>query len=131
MPFTPITPNNLGEVTGTYTTSPESASPADRVLEFDFAKSPYGQVVVEELSPEVSTKEWPSYVALLVGENGSEGMHGTASTFIVRDGAQALLTTSEDGARTDIRWLEGSDLEIWVTGPSLSVDDCAKIAAAF
>ena len=100
-------------------------------MEFDFAKSPYGQVVVEEITPEVSSKEWPDYVSLLVGQNGSEEMHGSASSLSVRGGSQALLTTSEDGSRTDIRWLEGPDLEIWITGPALDVDDCSKIAEAF
>lgn len=128
VPFKAVTPAGLGETTGVFETDPEVASPSDRVIEFDFQNSSFGPVVVEELTPEVPTDRWERYVSLLEAQNGSEEMHGTASSYNVRNGSQALLTTSEDGTATDIRWLEGPDVEIWVRGPALTVDQCLEIA---
>jgi len=128
LPFTPLVPSGLGDPVGVFKTDPNTYAPEDMVLEFDYDSASYGRVIVKEITPEVNEDGWGAYVQLLLKQNGSPLLHGRFSTDVVRSGVTSLLTTSEDGSMTDIRWLESPDLEVYVRGASLTEDECVKIA---
>lgn len=126
-PFEAVLPKGLGRI---YLLDTEAEAPRQSVVEFDYDVPGIGRVVVEEAFPEVDAKEWPAYVELLVAQNGSELLQGTAVQVSVRGGKLALMTVSGDGKRCDIRWLEYEQLEVYVRGPSLDPGDCVALAEA-
>jgi hypothetical protein len=46
----------------------------------------------------------------LIASIGQPGVSGTAQLVSIRGGLQALATTSADGSRTDLRWLENGSI---------------------
>jgi hypothetical protein len=122
-----LEPTSLGDPVGIFV-SDKAVPSGERVVEFDFDTNLYGRVVVEEAPPEVPPGEWKAYLDLLVGENDNPQMHGQASVVEVRGGKLALITTTEDGSRSDIRWLENDALEIYVRGYTLKEADVMALA---
>jgi hypothetical protein len=98
-------------------------------ITYDMAK--YGKTVVIEDAPSGTADEWLADAKALDDANGTPGTFGTAELTTVRGGADALITTTYDGAQSDIRWLEKPGLEVWIRGPGLTQDDCIALANAF
>lgn len=96
---------------------------------------PMGRVVVAEFPYDFPVSHWDEFVGSIVevsergeatpspsiGPDGEEEViQGSAETYTLPDGRTALITTSEDGTQSDIRWLSAAGVEIVVQGPDLS-----------
>jgi hypothetical protein len=128
LPFTVLDPQSLGSPEGIYVTDPSTATETDRVVEFDYTTSDFGQVVVEETTPTIPVDQWAAFEQANVAQNGSALLHGSFAVATIRDGSSGLVITSEDGSQSEIRWLESDSLEVIVRGPTLSPDQCVQIA---
>jgi hypothetical protein len=59
----------------------------------------------------------------------SPNAHGSAEIVALDNGANALITSTEDKSRSDICWLdEAGTVEFCVLGPTLARDDVVTIA---
>ena len=122
--FTPLEPKNLGDPVSILVTSGERST---RALAFLFDDSTYGRVIVLERPLQVSLESYVAGISALPRENDKPGMTGTNEVVVIRGGAKALITTSEDSRRSDIRWAE-SGAEVLVDGPTLDRPACLNIA---
>ena len=97
-------------------------------MEFVYDTDCYGRVVIEEHLPDMPAEGWKADADRLVAMNDDPMTHGTATLLAVRDGNDALTTTSEDGSVSDLRWLQDGKFEVLVRGPTLSLEQCVAIA---
>jgi hypothetical protein len=100
--------------------------PASRVIVLQYRTS-LGLVDVYQETPQVSLREFRKFIASWVGLNGQPGTSGTATAVMVRSRYPALMTTTADGGRSDIRWIEAG-VEYSIGGPSLTKRACLQFA---
>jgi len=121
LPFPARSPQGLGDRLSVYLNQGVAVA--------FIADSPkYGRVVVVESSPDVpdALVRHQSYVNQ-VSQNGTDGVHGTASIVKVREGIEGLLTTSEDGSRSALEVVYGG-VQFTILGPTLSAAQAIDIA---
>lgn len=87
-----------------------------------------GLVDVYEETPQVSLSEFRKVIASWVVLNGQAGTSGTSTAVMLRGRYPALMTTTGDGSRSDIRWIEAG-VEYLISGPSLTRQDCLHFAS--
>jgi hypothetical protein len=126
--FDPLVPKGLGEPSRILVSRPDDVAQDDRALGLVYDTASYGRVTVVEDLQHVSPQEYDSENKALLAENGNPNTHGSVEIIDVRDGQQALITTSEEGNLSQIFWLERDNLEISILGPSLNSEDCQKLA---
>jgi hypothetical protein len=138
--FPVVVPNAFGQPAAIYVVP---ASDGDRgAIDLMYNLS-VGRVVVAEFPWDFPPKHWDEFVASIVevsqraAENpspsvGPEGeeeiVFGSAASYLLPDGRQALVTTSEDGRQSDIRWLSASGNQVLIQGPDLSRQAVADLA---
>jgi len=130
--FSPRDPRNLGAsraifVTGNGTATASASEKATRVLAYVFDSPTYGRVVVTEEPLRGSPEDFLAAMQDLVTGNGKSGRSGSGQIAVIRGAKQALITTSEDGTRSDIRWIE-DNIVFLVEGPMLSQRAVVDIA---
>jgi hypothetical protein len=128
LPYEPLVPKGLGQPSRILVSRADTFAPADRAIGFVYDTPDFGRVDVVEHLQSISPQEYDAENKALLAENGKPTTHGSVQIINVRDGQQALITTSEDGKLSEIFWLERSNLEISILGPSLTSDDCQKLA---
>jgi hypothetical protein len=129
VPFTVYEPKGLGTPpTGVFATAADVA-PEGRAVAFVFDTQEFGRVDVVEHVPDVPLDQYDAEHENLVATNGDPLLHGHFDLVTIRAGQKALVTTSEDGTRSAIFWLEG-DAEIIVEGPALNFNQVVAIAQA-
>jgi len=126
VPFTVYVPKGLGSPTGVFAT-PTDVPPEGRAVAFVYDTPEFGKVDVVEHVPDVPPDQYDAEHENLVATNGDPQLHGRFDLVTIRAGQKALVTTSEDGTRSAIFWLEG-DTEIVVEGPALSFEQVVAIA---
>jgi hypothetical protein len=99
---------------------------ASRVIVLQYRTSS-GLVDVYEETPQVSPGEFRKVIASWVGSNGQPGTSGTATAVTVRGRYPALMTTTANGSRSDIRWIEAG-VEYSIRGQSLTKHACIHFA---
>lgn len=100
--------------------------PASRVIVLQYRTS-FGLVDVYEETPQVSPGEFRKVIASWVGLNGQPGTSGTATAVMLRGRHPALMTTTADGSRSDIRWIEAG-VEYSIRGRTLTKHACIHFA---
>jgi class 3 adenylate cyclase len=120
------TPTGLGETSAVYVSSEEISKDAAGVA-FVYDTVEFGRVIVIEHPPESSPSEYQEFHEYLVSINGDPLVHGRFDLVKIRDGVEALVTTSEDGRRSVAFWLENG-VEFIIEGPTLTFDQVISIA---
>lgn len=87
----------------------------------------WGLVDEYEETPQLSLRQFRAVIRYWVGLNGKPGTAGSTTAVKLADGSPALITTSADGATSDIRWIEAG-VEYKVRGPSLTKKVCVTLA---
>jgi hypothetical protein len=128
LPFSVEEPHGLGTPTSIYVTPEEFPKPG-REIAFVFDAPEYGHVVILEMQTDETIEGWHESVTNIVAGNDSPTRSGSAASVDVRDGLEALLTTSEDGVRNTLFWIE-RDVQFIVDGPALTADQVTAIANA-
>lgn len=123
--FVPYEPHGLGTPSEIFVT-PEEFAKSTREIAFIFDSVDFGRVVVIERPTPISADAWEEWIADLVAENGSPTLSGSFTAVTVRNGFPALLTTSGDGVRNTVRWLDG-DVQFIVDGPALEASDAQEV----
>lgn len=139
--FPVIPPTVLGDAAAIYVVP---ASQDDKgAVDFVYDLS-MGRIVVAEFPYDYPAAHWDEFVASIIdvskraeatasppmGPSGEEEVIlGSAEKYILPDGRTALITTSEDGATSDIRWLAASGVEIVIQGPDLSKESVIDLAS--
>lgn len=126
VPFTVFRPEGLG-AENAIRVSVAPDDPKVGAVVFTYSGPPYGLMYVEEATPQLTAAQWDESNRALVASIGDPGVHGSAKIVTIRNGIQALITTSADGTQSDIRWLE-KGYEMTVRGQTLSAADCVAIA---
>jgi hypothetical protein len=126
LPFVPEEPKGLGSPIGIFVT-PEEFPKLAREIAFVFDSTKFGRVVVIERPTPIALNTWHEHIAELVAGNGAPTRSGTAASVTVRDGLEALLTTTDDGGQSALFWIE-SDVQFIVDGPALQAADVQEIA---
>jgi hypothetical protein len=86
-----------------------------------------GLVDVYEELPQVGPREFRKVIASWVALNGQPGTSGTATAVMVRGRYPGLMTTTADGSRSDIRWIDAG-VEYSIRGQSLTKQACIHFA---
>jgi hypothetical protein len=119
-------PTGLGQAIGIFV-SPEEVPKEAAAVAFVYDTSDFGRVDVVEHLPESSPEEYQKFHEYLVSINGDPLVHGRFDLVTIRSGVEALVTTSEDGSRSVVFWLEDG-IEFIVEGPTLTFDQAVKVA---
>jgi hypothetical protein len=117
LPFQVHVPQGLGEPVKILV-SEFSVDPETNVVALVFDTTRYGRVVVTEHLPEVPAEEYDAAHQALLELNGGPDTHGTFEIIEIRGGANALVTSSQDGSESTIFWLEDG-IEFIVKGPDI------------
>jgi hypothetical protein len=80
-----------------------------------------------EHEPGVPPADYDESNRALVAYNDQPGTLGRFELVTIRGGKQALVTTSEDGSRSSVFWLEG-DIEIVVRGSEMNRGQAIHVA---
>ena len=99
---------------------------ASRIVVLQYRTSS-GLVDVYEETLQVSLSEFRKVIASWVALNGQAGTSGTSTAVMLRGKYAALMTTTADGRRSDIRWIQAG-VEYTIRGPSLAKQDCLHFA---
>ena len=126
VPFEVHVPLGLGQPSKILVSSSEVPKD-ERQVAFLFQTDRYGLVSIAEGPAVPPASEWEEFIQGAVDSNGTS--HGSAEIVTLHSGARALVTTSEDGAHSDICWLDASGtIEFCVKGPETSRNDVVEIA---
>jgi hypothetical protein len=126
--FTVIAPpSELGHPAGIFAVPEADGYPGaiDFVYDLDI-----GRVVIGEFVWDFPEERWEGWVSSVV-VSGPGTVIGSARSEQLGSDRFALITTSEDGSRSDIRWLEPGDVQIVIQGPELSAEDAESLAEDF
>jgi hypothetical protein len=131
IPFAARQPKDLSQPQGIFI-NPTTVAPVLQALALVYNSPVYGLVDVVEQAPDV-----PDPVQRLAGyqyavaQNGQSGVSGTAEVVNLPDGTPALITTTQDGTRSDISWVWNEKLQITIQGPQLTRDKVIQLANQF
>jgi hypothetical protein len=89
---------------------------------------PFGLVDIWEETPQISSRQFRHLITQWVGLDGNPGTSGTSTSVRVRGRYPALITTTADGRRSDIEWIQ-SGVEYLIRGPRLAKKDCDRLAS--
>jgi hypothetical protein len=112
-PFELYRPTGLGRPRKVFISIPARHPSA---VAFLYKSVRFGLVVVIENVPDVPIDEYEESNRRLLAYNDRPDTHGTAEIVSIRDGREALVTTSEDRSSSTIFWLQGRT-EIVIKGP--------------
>jgi len=104
-------------------------TPADTVVVVQYQATSSGLIDVYEEATTMSAKDFQGVIDSWVAQNGQPGMEGSVTAVTLSNSLPALITTSSDGARSDIRWIQGG-VQYTIRGPSLAQNDCTTFANA-
>jgi hypothetical protein len=104
-------------------------TPADTVVVLQYQTASSGLIDVYEEATTLSATDFQGVIDSWVAVNGQPGTEGSVTAVTLSDGVPALITTTSDGARSDIRWIQGG-VEYTIRGPSLAQKDCTIFANA-
>ncbi|MEO8292072.1 MAG: hypothetical protein ABI635_02940 [Actinomycetota bacterium] len=124
--FTVYDPKGLGTRRSVFV-SPSGTEKELAVVALLYETPGYGLVVVKQHLPDVPIADYDKANQELMEMNGLPTVHGSFDLVAIREGQEALVTTSEDGTTSSIFWLE-KNIEIVVRGPDLDKTDVLKIA---
>ena len=125
--FSPREPQGLGRPVRILMTKPLAGQESGRVLAFLFDTAEYGRVIVIQELSQLTLQQYDDENQKLAAGNDRPGRVGSAEVTPIRGGLQALVTTSSDGAHSDIRWREGP-VQLLIEGPNLDRSACITIA---
>lgn len=117
LPFSVRIPKGLGQPAKILVSEP-GIERHSRIIAFIYDTPSYGLVVVTEHRPELPPDEYDAANRSLLELNGRPDVYGSFEIVRIRNGADALLTSSEDGGQSTIFWLEDG-IEFIVKGPSV------------
>lgn len=90
-------------------------------------RTSFGLVDVYEETPQVTARQFRRVIAQWVALNGNSGTSGATAGVSLHHRYPALLSTTQDGRRSEIEWIEAG-VEFVILGPSLSKQDCIRLA---
>jgi hypothetical protein len=102
----------------------DSAAPAVVVLQYGTS---FGLVDVFEQKAQLTVRQFRHVIDWWVGRNNNPGTSGTAASVRLRGKYQALMTTTADGSRSAISWIEAG-VKYLIEGPAVDQQDCVRLA---
>lgn len=108
--------------------TPDQA-PVDTVVVVQYQNSSSGLINVYEETTDMSSSDFQDMINSWVAVNGKPETAGSATAVTLNDKLPALITTTEDGSNSDIRWIQGG-VEYIISGPSLTQQTCTTFANA-
>jgi hypothetical protein len=81
--------------------------------------TPSGLADVHEEMPQVTVRQFRQVIAQWVALNGDPNTSGTATDVTLHGRYPALMTTTADGSRSEIEWIEAR-MDYHILGPSLA-----------
>ena len=126
--FDPYPPKNLGSPSSILVSRLSRPLP-DRLVAMIFDGSPYGKVVVQELTAGKSARQFDADEEQGIASiNSDPYQRGSASVVTIRNGVEGFLTLSPDGLAL-VYWADlASGLEFVVRGPTLTKDQALAVA---
>ena len=91
-------------------------------------REPFGLVDIWEETPQITSRQFRHLITQWVALNGNPGTSGTSTSVHVRGRYPALITTTADGRRSDIQWIQAG-VEYLIRGPTLTRQDCHRLAS--
>jgi hypothetical protein len=98
-----------------------------RGVQFTWNSPQYGQVAVQESPEDSSVDQWQSDIKSIAAQTGQPGVYGSGEVVMITPGVPALITTTADGARSDIWWYDAG-LSVHVEGPKLDKQAVVELA---
>ncbi len=82
-------------------------------------REPFGLVDIWEETPQITSRQFRHLITQWVALNGNPGSSGTSTSARVRGRYPALITTTADGRRSGIEWIQAG-VEYVIGGPTLT-----------
>jgi hypothetical protein len=91
-------------------------------------REPFGLVDIWEEMPQITGRQFRHLISQWVALNGNPGTSGTSTGVHVRGRYPAPITTTANGRRSDIEWIQAG-VEYLIRGPTLTRHDCDRLAS--
>ncbi len=130
-------PTSLGSPTAIQVYDPATGAPASPppsqggfvgfALEYQYSGNPLDII---ESTPSEPPSEFYTDMHTMVSqwESSPSLLHGSFTWTSLSDGTQGLITTSEDGSRSFILFLDPDNVEVQIQGPTLTADAVLTLA---